>query len=103
MHMTSQKGAPACWGSNEALPRAPSPSSTASGPTPACHTAGLARARALTEGRAPTRSASTTHARSATSLDPQHGVVVHYGDVRSMHKVYCKIYQKVTDFCEPSE
>ena len=24
--MTSQKGAPACWGSNEALPRAPSPS-----------------------------------------------------------------------------
>ena len=25
MHMTSQKGAPACWGSNEALPRAPSP------------------------------------------------------------------------------
>ena len=26
MHMTSQKGAPACCGSNEALPRAPSPS-----------------------------------------------------------------------------
>ena len=25
MHMTSQKGAPACWGSNEALSRAPSP------------------------------------------------------------------------------
>ena len=49
----------------------------ASGPTPACHTAGLARARALTVGlRAPTRSASTTRARSTTSLDPQHGVVV---------------------------
>ena len=49
----------------------------ASGPTPACHTAGLARAHALTERlRAPTRSASTTHVRSATSLDPQHGVVV---------------------------
>ena len=26
MHMTSQKGAPACWGSNEALSCAPSPS-----------------------------------------------------------------------------
>ena len=49
----------------------------ASGPTPACHTAGPARARVLTERlRAPTRSSSTTRARSATSLDPQHGVVV---------------------------
>ena len=26
MHMTSQKGAPACWGSNEAVSHAPSPS-----------------------------------------------------------------------------
>ena len=48
----------------------------ASGPTPACHTAGLARARALTERLSAMRSASTTRARSATSLDPQHGVVV---------------------------
>ena len=49
----------------------------ASGPTPAGHTAGPARAHALTERlRAPMRSASTTHARSATSLDPQHGVAV---------------------------
>ena len=45
----------------------------ASGPTPACHTAGPARARAPTESQ---RSFSTACARSATSLDPQHGVVV---------------------------
>ena len=41
MHMTSQKGAHVCWGSNEALPRGPSPSMQPAGPTPACHTAGL--------------------------------------------------------------
>ena len=50
----------------------------ASGPTPACHTAGLARARVLTErlSTKAMRSASTTRACSATSLDPQPGVVV---------------------------
>ena len=45
----------------------------ASGPTPACHTAGPARARTLTESA---NALSTARARSATSLDPQHGVVV---------------------------
>ena len=49
----------------------------ASGPAPACQIPGPAQARALTERvRAPMRSASTTRAHSATSLDPQHGVVV---------------------------
>ena len=71
--MPSQKGAPACWGSNEALSRAPFAKHAASGPTPACHTAGPARACALTETA---NTPSTTRARSATSLDPQHGVVV---------------------------
>ena len=78
MHMTSQKGAPACWGSNEALSRAPSPSMQPGGPTPACHTAGTARARALTKSRE-AESANALPAqhvvRSATSLDPHHGVV----------------------------
>ena len=36
MHMTSQKGAPARWGSNEALPRAPSPSMQPAGQPLAC-------------------------------------------------------------------
>ena len=45
----------------------------ASGPTPACHTAGPARACAPTESQ---HSFSTARARSATSLDPQHDVVV---------------------------
>ena len=49
----------------------------ASGPTPACHTAGLARARALTK-RLSRQCAlpAQLRARSATSLDPQHGVIV---------------------------
>ena len=76
MHMTSQKGAPVCWGSNEALSRAPSPSMQPAGqplhaippdrPGPAHWLRGWERQR----------SSSTTRARSATSLDPQHGVVV---------------------------
>ena len=74
MHMTSQKGAPACWGSNEALSRAPSPSMQPAGqPLHAIPAAGPARACGPTESQ---RSSSTARARSATSLDPQHGVVV---------------------------
>ena len=76
MHMTSQKGAPACWGSNEALQRAPSPSMQPAGqPLHAIPPGWPGPARWL-RGWAPMRSASTTRARSATSLDPQHGVVV---------------------------
>ena len=45
----------------------------ASGPTPACHTTGPAH---WLRGWERQRSSSTTCARSATSLDPQHGVVV---------------------------
>ena len=50
----------------------------ASGPTPACHTAGPGRAGPThwLRGWERQRSSSTTRARSATSLDPQHGVVV---------------------------
>ena len=55
------------------------------------YAAGQARARALTESQ---RSSSTARARSATSPDPQHGVVV-YGDVTSVHRVYTAlIWQK---------
>ena len=49
----------------------------ASGPTPACHTAGPARAHALTERlRAPMRSASHNTCAQREVLTPQHGVVV---------------------------
>ena len=48
----------------------------ARGSTPACHTAGLPGPAHWLRGWVPMRSASTTRARSATSLDPQHGVVV---------------------------
>ena len=44
----------------------------ARGPTPACHTAGLARARALTERL----SANALCQHCSASLDPQHGAVV---------------------------
>ena len=55
----------------------------ASGPTPACHTAGLARARALTE-----RLSANALCQHNTSLDPQQIWRRCYGDVTSMHKVY---------------
>ena len=45
----------------------------ARGPTPACHTAGLARARALTERLS--ANALCQH-NTCAQLDPQHGVVV---------------------------
>ena len=56
----------------------------ASGPTPACHTAGPAH---WLRGWELTRSASTTRARSTTSLDPPTWRCC-YGDVTSMQKVY---------------
>ena len=63
MHMTSQKGAHVCWGSNEALPRGPSPSMQPAGQPLHAIPPGLP-GLALTERlRAPTRSASTTRAR----------------------------------------
>ena len=49
MHMTSQKGAHLRWGSNEALPRASSPSMQPGGQPLHCHTAGLARPGPRTE------------------------------------------------------
>ena len=49
MHMTSQKGAQLRWGSNEALPRASSPSMQPGGQPLHCHTAGLARPGPRTE------------------------------------------------------
>ena len=73
MHKTSQKGAPRVLGVKRGTVACAIAKHAASGPTPACHTAGPARARAPTESQ---HSSSTAHARSATSLDPQHGVVV---------------------------
>ena len=79
-----RKGAPARWRSNEALPRAPSPSMhPARQPLHAISPGWPGPAHWL-KGWAPTR--CTTRARSATTLDPQHGLVT--GDVTSMHKVY---------------
>ena len=76
MHMTSQKGAPVCWGSNEALPRAPSPSMQPAGQPLHAIPPGRPRPAHWLRGWAPMRSASTTCACSATSLDPQHGDIV---------------------------
>ena len=76
MHMTSQKGAQARWGSNVALPRAPSPSMQPEGQPLHAIPPGWPGPTHWLRGWAPMRSASTTRARSATSLDPQHGVIV---------------------------
>ena len=76
MHMTSQKGAPACWGSNEALSRAPSPSMQPAGQPLHAIPPGRPGPAHWLRGWERQRSSSTTRARSATSLDPQHGVVV---------------------------
>ena len=60
----------------------------ASGPTPACHTAGLARARALTERlSANALCQHNTCAQRDKSWPPTWRRC--YGDVTSMHKVYC--------------
>ena len=83
-----QKGRPRVLGVKRGTATCAIAKHAASGPTPACHTAGLAPGPPhWLRGWAPMRSASTTRARSVTSLDPQHGVRC-YGDVMSMHKVY---------------
>ena len=75
--MTSQKGAPVVLGVKRGTPRAPSPSMQSEGKplhaTPPPSWPGCAH---WLREWAPMRSASKTCARSATSLDPQHGVVV---------------------------
>ena len=76
MHMTSQKGAPACWGSNEALSRAPSPSMKPAGQPLHAIPPGRPGPAHWLRGWERHRSSSTTRARSVTSLDPQHGVIV---------------------------
>ena len=76
MHMTSQKGAPVVLGVKRGTPRAPSPSMQSEGkPLHATPPSWPGCAHWLREW-ATMRSASKTCARSATSLDPQHGVVV---------------------------
>ena len=74
MHMTSQ-GRPRMLGVKRGTVTCAIAKHAASRPTPACHTAGPARARAL-RGWERQCSSSTTRARSVTSLDPQHGIVV---------------------------
>ena len=88
MHVTSQKGAPVCWGSNEALSCAPSPSmQPAANPCMPYRRAGPARARALTERlRALTLFQHNTCAQRDKSWPPTWHRC--YGDVTSMHKVY---------------
>ena len=74
----------------------------ASGPTPACHTVGPARARALTERlRAPTLFQHNTCAQRDKSWPPTWRRC--YGDVASMHKVYrqyAMILKTPTMFCK---
>ena len=76
MHMTSQKGAPACWGSKEALSRAPSPGMQPAGQPLHAISPGRPGPAHWLRGWECQRSSSTTRAHSATSLDPQHGIVV---------------------------
>ena len=107
MHMTSQKGAHVRWGSNEALPRAPSPSMQPAGQPLHAHTAEMqkkvpAGTAPLTERLgAPTRSASTTRARMRDKSWPPAWRRCH-GAVTSMHKVYrvlkCDVIKKIF-FC----
>ena len=104
MHMTSQKGAPVVLGVKRGTPRAPSPSMHSEGkPLHASPPSWPGCAHWL-RGWAPMRSASKTCARSATSLDPQHGVVVMETwrqCIRSIvssengHKWYCKGFSKI--------
>ena len=93
MHMTSQKGAQARWGSNVAKRGTATcaiAKHAASGPTPASHTAaaaGLAWARALTERlSANALCQHNTCAQRDKSWPPTWRRC--YGDVTSMHMVY---------------
>ena len=76
MHMTSQKGAPVVLGVKRGTPRAPSPSMHSEGKPLHASLPSWPGCAHWLRGWAPMRSASKTCARSATSLDPQHGVVV---------------------------
>ena len=89
MHMTSQKGAPVVLGVKRGTPRAPSPSMHAlRGQTPACLTAELARVRTLTERvSANALCQQNMCAQRDKSWPPAWRRC--YGDVTSMHKVYC--------------
>ena len=82
MHMTSQKGAPACWGVKWGTVTCAHRQAWSQLANPC-----MPHRRAGPGPRTDWEASSTTRAHSATSLDPQHGVVV-YGDVTSMHKVY---------------
>ena len=70
------EGRPRMLGSNEALSRAPSPSMQPAGQPLHAIPLGWPGPAHWLRGWARQRSSSTTCARSATSLDPQHGVVV---------------------------
>ena len=70
------EGRPGALGSNVALPCAPSPSMQPAGQPLHAIPPGWPGPAHWLRGWAPMRSASTTRARSATCLDPQHGVVV---------------------------
>ena len=70
------EGRPGALGSNVALPRAPSPSMQPAGQPMHAIPPGWPGPAHWLRGWAPMRSASTTRARSTTSLDPQYGVVV---------------------------
>ena len=95
-----QKGAPACWGSNEALSRAPSPSMQPVNCQPMYAIPPGISARAL----APTgsqRSFSTAHARSATvNLTPNMAswLVVMKMMTLMHNKVYCWKQQQHSNF-----
>ena len=93
--MTSQKGAPACWGSNEALPRAPSPSKQPAGQNP-CMPYRQAGPGPRTDWEAESANGlfkHNTYAQRDKSWPPTWRRC--YGDVTSMHMVYSKFPEDI--------
>ena len=91
MHMTSQKGTPACWGSNEALSRAPSPSMQPAGQP--LHAILPGRPWPAHWLRAPTLFQHSTCAQRDKSWPPTWHRC--YGDMTSMHKVYSALTHRI--------
>ena len=87
MHMTSQKGAHVCWGSNEALPRGPSPSMQPAGqPLHAIPPGWAGWSGPRTDWGADAFCQHNMCAQRDKSWPPAWRRC--YGDVTSMHKVY---------------
>ena len=97
MHMTSQKGAQVCWGSNEALPRGPSPSMQPAGqPLHAIPPGWAGWPGPRTDWGADALCQHNMCAQRDKSWPPAWRRC--YGDVTSMHKVYCLFFYPSTGY-----